>query len=105
MATEVVVTSPEIIADVLEKLRGPVKQPEIIVDSVERTMRRCHVFDATCEVPRICRDPDDDIVIAQAVAANCRFLATNDKDLLVLKKVGSVDIVRSGVVAKVIGLR
>jgi putative PIN family toxin of toxin-antitoxin system len=33
----------------------------------------------------ICRDPDDDLVLATAMAAQARFLVTGDDDLLVLR--------------------
>lgn len=32
----------------------------------------------------ICRDPDDDWILALAVEANCEFIITGDKDLLAL---------------------
>jgi putative PIN family toxin of toxin-antitoxin system len=34
----------------------------------------------------VSRDPDDDLVLAAAVAGDCRCLITGDKDLLVLKR-------------------
>lgn len=105
MKTEVVVTSPELIAEVVEKLRDTIGQPEILVDAVERTMHRCHVFNEPCEVLPRCRDADDDLFIAQAIGAECRFLATNDKDLLVLQKIGSLEIVRPSVISALLGVR
>jgi uncharacterized protein len=36
--------------------------------------------------PKICRDVDDDFILAAAVKADCAYLVTGDKDLLVLKK-------------------
>ncbi|MGH8527539.1 MAG: putative toxin-antitoxin system toxin component, PIN family, partial [Gammaproteobacteria bacterium] len=44
----------------------------------------------------ICRDPDDDIVLATAVAGNCGCIITGDKDLLVLQRFSGVDIVSPG---------
>lgn len=37
------------------------------------------------ELERISRDPKDDIFLVCAATANCDFLVTGDKDLLVLK--------------------
>ncbi len=34
----------------------------------------------------VCRDPDDDLILACAVETGCDFIVTGDKDLLVLKK-------------------
>lgn len=36
-------------------------------------------------LPVICRDPNDDMVLACAVAAGAAYLVTRDKDLLVLQ--------------------
>lgn len=41
----------------------------------------------------VCRDPDDDIVLATAVAGNCQCLVTGDKDLLVLGRFRDLAIV------------
>ena len=36
------------------------------------------------EIGPVCRDPDDDHVIAAALAANAEYIVTGDRDLLVL---------------------
>ncbi|SRR6266566_39766 len=41
----------------------------------------------------ICRDPDDDVVLATALAGDCRCLVTGDKDLLVIKRFEKTSIV------------
>lgn len=41
----------------------------------------------------VCRDPDDDLVLATAVTGACRCIVTGDKDLLVLLQYGGVSIV------------
>jgi putative PIN family toxin of toxin-antitoxin system len=43
--------------------------------------------------PKICRDPDDDHILAAAVNAGCAYLVTGDKDLLALKKFADTGIV------------
>ena len=40
----------------------------------------------------ICRDPDDDHVLAVAIAAQADFIVTGDQDLLVLKAVQGIPI-------------
>jgi uncharacterized protein len=41
-------------------------------------------IDSPLRVP-VCRDPDDDVVLATAVAADAEAIITGDEDLLVLK--------------------
>ena len=40
----------------------------------------------------VCRDPDDDIVLATALTGEAACIITGDKDLLSLKKFGEIDI-------------
>lgn len=44
----------------------------------------------------VCRDPDDDLVLATAVAGGCECILTGDKDLLVLGSYQAVDIISPG---------
>lgn len=41
----------------------------------------------------VCRDPDDDLVLATAVAAQAEYIVTGDEDLLVLKAYAGISIV------------
>jgi putative PIN family toxin of toxin-antitoxin system len=43
-------------------------------------------------IPRICRDPADDRVIACAVAGRADVIVSRDRDLLVLERVGEIPI-------------
>lgn len=79
-------------------------------DELVRTLRRKRLFSPTvseaigaladlCEMcdpaplpKRICRDPDDDLVLATAVAGKADLIITGDNDLLVLKSFQSVRI-------------
>jgi putative PIN family toxin of toxin-antitoxin system len=49
------------------------------------------VVPAPLETP-VCRDPDDDSILAAAVTGNCELIITGDKDLLVLREFGDVEI-------------
>jgi putative PIN family toxin of toxin-antitoxin system len=50
------------------------------------------VVDLPASVPRICRDPDDDWVIACAVAGGGDVIVSGDGDLLALGSVGEIPI-------------
>lgn len=41
---------------------------------------------------KVCRDPADNRVLEAAIAGNCEFIITGDKDLLILKKYQTVRI-------------
>jgi putative PIN family toxin of toxin-antitoxin system len=44
-------------------------------------------------VSGVCRDKDDDNVIAGALAANVNYIVTGDNDLLVLRKYKGIKII------------
>ena len=52
----------------------------------------CEIVELPEEVPRICRDPDDDWVIACAVAGEADVIVSGDCDLLDLGQVGDIPI-------------
>ena len=63
------------------------------------TAKAISAFSDLCEMvkpvalpKRICRDPDDDIVLATAVAGRADLVITGDDDLLVLKTFGGIRI-------------
>lgn len=45
-------------------------------------------------IPQICRDEDDNYLLAIAELTNCNFIITGDKDLLVLRQYKDTLIVR-----------
>ena len=64
-------------------------------------MRRQTVpVEITCPPPQVCRDTDDDLIVAAASAARCEYLVTGDNDLLVLKQFNDVAIVTPAEFAK-----
>ena len=44
-------------------------------------------------IPRVCRDPKDDYLLAYALVGKADYLVTGDRDLLVLGSVGKTKIV------------
>ena len=56
-------------------------------------------------VPRTCRDPDDDHVIACAIAARAEIIVSGDRDLLELGRHGDIRIVNAASAAAEIEAR
>lgn len=52
---------------------------------------------------QVSRDPDDDIVLATAVAGNCEYIVTGDKDLLDLKEFQGIPIMKPREFGELIG--
>ena len=79
-------TSPPLLAELAEKLKGKLGlQPERTPLYLVYCRRAQSVAPAVLPAP-VCRDPDDDVVIATAIAAEADLIITGDKDLCVLKK-------------------
>lgn len=80
-----VLSGDAIIAEVEEKLRTKFRR-----SSREAARLAAHVADRSRRIelsgaPRsICRDPDDDAILAIAIEAQCDFIITGDGDLLAL---------------------
>ena len=86
--------SPDIFDEIEEKLRlkfgfNP-RQARLLTSFVRRQTTPVTVIGLP---PKVCRDPDDDPILAAAVNAGCAYLVTGDKDLLALKKIGDTGIV------------
>lgn len=50
------------------------------------------IFHKVSSAPRICRDPNDDMIIACAFDASADYIVTGDEDLLTLKKFNNIII-------------
>ncbi len=55
--------------------------------------------------PPLCRDPDDDLILALGTNAGCEYLITGDLDLLVLGSVGKLRIVTPREFDSILGMR
>jgi putative PIN family toxin of toxin-antitoxin system len=93
----VLLTAPALLAELDRVLAYP-KLQRYYTDE-ERTrfvalvMALSEVVDLPETIPRICRDPDDDRVIACAVVGESDLIVSGDDDLLTLKRVGGIPIV------------
>lgn len=91
---EEVILSEPILAELEEKLTEKFSVPP-----AEATLRvRRLAEEVTLVEPEplpvgICRDPDDDAILATALAAEADYLVTGDQDLLVLERYASARIV------------
>lgn len=79
------VVSEQVIDELAEHLRDDFKVPAADIREVVRHVRRaCRVVPTPATAEKICRDPDDDTILAAAVETGAELLVTGDKDLLVL---------------------
>jgi len=85
------VSSPALLAE-LEEVIGRVKFDAILVRSAtsrERSLAELRQLAEVIEPPPlavpVCRDPDDDAVLALALAAQADLIVSGDDDLLALK--------------------
>jgi len=65
---------------------------ELAAEAVTVLRSRMKVVPASKLDSPICRDPDDDNILAAALSAHCDCIITGDKDLLVLKAYEGIDI-------------
>ena len=77
-------TSPGLLAELAEKLSGklaldPERTPLYLV-----YRQRARLITPDPLIAPVCRDPDDDLVLATALAAGADLIITGDKDLLTL---------------------
>ena len=92
----VLVTAPELLAELDRVLTYP-KLQRYYTDE-ERTrfvalvMALGEVVDLPETIPRICRDLDDDRLIACAVVGEADVIVSGDNDLLALERVGDIPI-------------
>ncbi|MFN2378128.1 MAG: putative toxin-antitoxin system toxin component, PIN family [Candidatus Binatia bacterium] len=88
------VSGEALLAELHEKLSGnlgfPVREAREVVNLL-RT--RLEIVDHPPLAEAVCRDPDDDQVLAAALADGCDCIVTGDKDLLVLERFRGIPIV------------
>lgn len=91
------VTSEFVLGELREKLVDKFKyHPEVADKAVSLFRSRMEVvIPAEMDAP-VCRDADDDNILATASSGNCNFIITGDKDLLILHSFGEIKIVNPG---------
>jgi|SRR5215213_2168149 len=87
------VISEFIINEVREKLVGKFKYTTEVANEAMGLLRSRMEFVTPAPLDKpVCRDVDDDNILAAAVAGNCECIITGDKDLLVLKQFQGINI-------------
>ena len=87
------ITSEFILNEVKEKLVEKFKYPSETADEAVALFRsRMEVVEPEKLSSPVCRDSDDDNILAAAAAGNCECIVTGDKDLLVLKEYDEIKI-------------
>ncbi len=88
-----IVVSPEILDEFEEKLVTKARLSAAEAREVIHAVRADADVVASATLPEpICRDPDDDLILAAALAARADAIVTGDKDLLVLKEFKGIPI-------------
>lgn len=87
------ITSDFIINKFRDKLANKFNyKSEEIDQAIELLLSRMRVIASTKLEQNVCRDEEDDNVLASAIEGKCDCIITGDKDLLVLKQYGGIDI-------------
>lgn len=87
------ITSRFVIGEFQDKLANKFKhEPEEISEAVNLLHSRMKVVEPPTLKHSVCRDPDDDNILAAAVKGKCDYIITGDKDLIVLKQYEGIDI-------------
>jgi putative PIN family toxin of toxin-antitoxin system len=89
------VTSRLILDELREKLDRKFRLTSDVVDGILSSFEgRMQVVDPLPLDPPVCRDPDDDWVLATAIEGGCECVITGDADLLDLQQVQGIRMLR-----------
>jgi predicted nucleic acid-binding protein len=83
-------TAPGLATELAERLADKLGLPPERTPLYLVYQRRARLVSPLSLPARVCRDPDDDLVLATALAAQADVIITGDKDLLTLKTHGGV---------------
>ena len=92
-----IILSPFIYGEFKEKLNGKFGFTKKEADAAIRLLKsRCISVRIKGLPEAVCRDQDDDNIIATAIAGKCDCIITGDKDLLMLEIVEGISILPPG---------
>jgi putative PIN family toxin of toxin-antitoxin system len=91
------VISDFILEELGRKLVEKFNLPRRDAEQVHRFLRRAGIVVQPADLPSdLCRDPSDIPVLGTAVAGECALLISVDRDLLDMKKIQAIPIIRPG---------
>lgn len=98
--------SKELRDEITEVIRRDKFRRFIQPDELKRYLRQVasYALSLTSSTIAVCRDPKDNYLLGLSLDARADFLITGDKDLLVLGRFGSTEIVSWAVAAQRLGL-
>lgn len=89
------ILSDVILDEFSEKLSSKFKFDDDTIHSAMQLLRsRASVVDLPQKIDLLCRDADDDFVIATALEGRCDMVISGDKDLTDLKSIKNIPIIR-----------
>ncbi len=90
----VIIISEHILSEINKAFSKKIKLPENKINDVLAYLHEhCMVKDYKELDRKVCRDPDDDNILALAKHTQADYIITGDEDLLVLKDFNSIPIV------------
>jgi len=93
LASEEIIISEHILYEVKRVLRIKIKLPEKNTSEIIDYLREsCSVLDYNKLISNVCRDKDDDKILALAFSNGIKLIVTGDKDILSLKKYKTIKI-------------
>jgi len=105
LAGETLVSSSVLMAELEEKLVSKAKIPLDEAAQVRAEVETEMELVAAVPLPdRVCRDPDDDAVLAAAIAGQAEAIVTGDKGLLVLRTHAGIPIITPAQCAATLGI-
>ena len=90
----------EVEEKLVKKFRYSPKRARRLARFVKRHTKQVAL---AAQPPPLCRDPDDDLILALATQSGCEYLVTGDRDLLVLGRLGNLQIVTPREFAAIVG--
>jgi uncharacterized protein len=80
-----IIWSPPLCAELISALRRKRLVTPTVLQAVAAFSDLCQMCDPVKLPTRVCRDPDDDVVLGTALAGRAELIVTGDDDLLVLR--------------------